>query len=173
MNQIIFLCCNLLLVFYLTSCNQISLGSQKPQMNQYENEQNSAEITNAKSKEVIALLDDHYNHYIQQQYFIDINEAKKKWGQQEWSNKAWKGASLDTKAALAVDILQNKYFIGKKENEIIEALGRQTGFFYSDYIPAYIIQKGIPGVQDKKETWQLVVFSNDEQVIEEIKIHRQ
>ena len=60
-------------------------------------------------------------------------------------------------------------FIGKSAEEVRKELGEFTGNFFSDSIPAYLIEEGW---KKGKDTWQLVFLLNENGKVNEVKIHK-
>lgn len=107
-----------------------------------------------------------------QEYFISAKDAKAKWGVENFNPEKFK--SLKTtpvkRAPMAVELLVTQKLKGRKMSDVINLLGAQDGYFFSDAILAYKIQ--IPN-SSSKESWQLLFIPDEELLnVKEIKIHR-
>jgi hypothetical protein len=103
--------------------------------------------------------------------FMSPEKALKKWGRQPFEPGDFKSFEAKKKAAMAVDIILTKKFIGKSILEDVRGqLGRPDGYFFSDTIIAYEID---PLAEGKKESWEMV-FMPDKSLkfVKEVRIHK-
>lgn len=105
--------------------------------------------------------------------FLSLVEAKRKWGSAKFDASKFKSSEKDPlkRAPLAVDLLENKQFVGKKMLDIRNELGTPDGYYFSDTILAYKIQ----ALKDKgHESWQLIFIPDDNiEKVKEIRIHKE
>ena len=103
-------------------------------------------------------------------HFMSVEEAKKKWGDVEFSAEKFKAGDSNVRASMAASIISKKTLVGTPLADIRNELGSYTGYYFSDMIPAYAIGDLSHG---RKETWQIILIpDHDSKVIEEIKIHK-
>ncbi len=107
--------------------------------------------------------------FISEQTFMSASEAARRWKQKPFNAMKFRKGDTKERASMAVSLASGKHFIGKKAEEVRSELGNFSGFFWSDYIPAYIIEEGWT---EKKNTWQLVFLPNENGKVAEIKIHK-
>jgi|GEM_PF-1225935 len=104
---------------------------------------------------------------------LSVSQARKKWGEKPFSENAFRKAhDLHEKAQLAVSALRNQVLRGKRFTEVREALGAPDGYYFSDYVPAYIIHEGASTAGSKGEVWQLVFILDKERKVEHVTIHK-
>ena len=84
---------------------------------------------------------------------LPIEEAAKKWGEKPFNIKKFKEGSIKDRSSMVVDMIKSKIYLGKDSDIIYQELGSGSGFFISDHIPTYLLERG-----GKREnpTWQLV-----------------
>ena len=102
--------------------------------------------------------------------FITQSDAAKKWGAKEFNPLEFKNASEADKAAMAVDAIKKKSFVGQKMTAVREKMGDPDSYFFSDTIYAYKItnQKN-----STDEAWHLVFIPDkDLDKVAEVKIHK-
>ncbi|MBK9294445.1 MAG: hypothetical protein IPM57_08370 [Oligoflexia bacterium] len=102
--------------------------------------------------------------------FMTLNEAQKKWGSTKFDHVLFKNGNEVTRASMVVSIIKEKTLIKKKISEVDEILGPNTGYYFSDFVPAYIIGNNDA---EKGDVWQLILIpDNDSKYINEVKIHK-
>jgi hypothetical protein len=109
------------------------------------------------------------NSFLDGHETLDIEKALKKYGVSTFKPELFKNGSLETRAKMAVSIIQNKTYLGKKPEAITEELGSSTVFFWSDSIPAYVIEES---TQKGQHPWQLVFLLNQKGTVGEVRILR-
>jgi len=107
--------------------------------------------------------------YLSARVFLEFNSALKKFGTQPFNMKFFPTAPLKIKAAMAVDLMKSRTWVGKPAVDVQKSLGKNTGHFWSATVPAYIIQEGW---NEKKDTWQLVFLIDKRGIVSDIRIHR-
>lgn len=100
---------------------------------------------------------------------MPASEVKSRWGDKKADLKKFKDAAYDDKASMAYSIMTDKSLIGKSYEEIRELFGENDGYYFSDTIPTYIIQRG---KKNTDETWQLVFRLDKNYNVKEIFIHK-
>ena len=73
---------------------------------------------------------------------MKLSEAKKKWGNRNFDAKKFKSGSVRLRAQMADSLIKNKNYIGALLKKVFSDLGSSTGYFFSESIPAYVIQSG-------------------------------
>lgn len=102
--------------------------------------------------------------------FMDISEAKKRWGHEQFNPEIFKKGDAKTKASMAVSLIEDKRYIGKTRQDVRKELGDFSGHYFSESIPTYIIHEGWQ--KEGEDTWQLVFLLNRDRVIKEVRIHK-
>ena len=100
---------------------------------------------------------------------MPASEVKSRWGDQKADLKKFKDAPYEIKASMAYSIMTDKSLIGKSYEEIRELFGENDGYYFSDTIPTYIIQRG---KKNTDETWQLVFRLDNNYNVKEIFMHK-
>lgn len=97
-------------------------------------------------------------------------QAEHRWGKGTFSAEVFKKSSPDGRAKIAASLLrQKKQWIGKSLSGIKEVLGEESGHYFTDWIPTYLIEIG---KNDGDETWQIVFVPDNEYKVKDIIIHR-
>lgn len=104
-----------------------------------------------------------------EQKTLSASEVKSKWGDQKADFKKFKDSSYEVKAKMAYSIMTDKTLIGKSYEEIRELFGENDGYYFSDTIPTYIVQRG---KNKTDETWQLVFRMDNKYNVNEIFMHK-
>lgn len=106
-------------------------------------------------------------------YWQDVTmsaiEVKKKWGNQTIDYKKFKSSSYEEKSKMAYSIMTDKSLVGKSYEEIREIFGENDGHYFTDTIPAYIIQEG---KNHSEDTWQLVFKMDKKYKVRDIIMHK-
>lgn len=104
-----------------------------------------------------------------EQKTLSASEVKSKWGDQKADIKKFKDSSYEVKAKMSYSIMTDKTLIGKSYEEIRELFGENDGYYFSDTIPTYIVQRG---KNKTEETWQLVFRMDNKYNVKEIFMHK-
>lgn len=107
--------------------------------------------------------------FLSSQVFMSVATAKQRWKEKTFDASKFKSGSAKERAAMATNLISSKKLLGKTPEEIRILLGSFSGFFWSDYIPAYLIEEGWT---QKKDTWQLVFLLSDQGLVNDVKIHK-
>lgn len=111
-----------------------------------------------------------YSPYEQSQVYMDAKAAEVRWGKEKFSIEKFKTADPDGRAKMAADLIKNrKVFIGKSVAEIRNQLGPNSGYFFTDQLPAYTISEGW---KKNENTWQIVFLLGFNGKIKDVRIHR-
>jgi hypothetical protein len=100
---------------------------------------------------------------------MSASEVKAKWGDQKADLKKFKDSSYENKSKMAYSIITDKSLIGKTYEEIREIFGPNDGHYFTDTIPAYIVQEGKSHSED---TWQLVFKMDKKYKVRNIIMHK-
>lgn len=100
---------------------------------------------------------------------LSSDDVKKKWGSEVYDAKKFKAGDYATKSKMAYSIMQDKALIGKKISEIRDLFGPSEGYFFTDTIPVYIIQRG---KTHSDQTWQLVFLPDKNDRVLDIIMHK-
>lgn len=100
---------------------------------------------------------------------MSASDVKSKWGDQKADYKKFKESTYENKAKMAYSIMTDKSLIGKSYEEIREIFGDNDGYYFSDTIPTYIVQRG---KNNTEETWQLVFRMDKSYNVKEIFMHK-
>ena len=97
--------------------------------------------------------------------FMKLSEAEKKWGNRSFDAKKFKSGSVRLKAQMTHSLVKNKNYVGVSIKKVFSDLGPSTGYFFSESIPAYVIQSGGQRIRD---VWQIIFLpeENSEKVKE-------
>ena len=101
--------------------------------------------------------------------FLSAKEVEKRWGSKPLNAAEFKKGNSLIRAPMAASILKEKSLIGKTNAEIWELLGRHDGYYFSDLIPAYVIEDNSMKGGD---VWQIVFFLDRNDYIKSIKVHK-
>jgi hypothetical protein len=104
-----------------------------------------------------------------EQKILSASEVKAKWGDQKVDYKKFKESSYEVKSKMAYSIMTDKTLIGKSYEEIRGLFGENDGYYFSDTIPTYIVQRGKSNLE---ETWQLVFRMDKKYNVKEIFMHK-
>jgi hypothetical protein len=105
--------------------------------------------------------------YLSRWETMSLDKAKKKWGEKTFDSIKFKNGNLNDRSPMVVDLIKSKQFIGADSNVVREKLGPYTGYFWSDTIPAYIIEQKS---KTNPVTWQLVFLIDENWKITEVRI---
>ena len=108
--------------------------------------------------------------YLNRYEYMSLDKVKKKWGTTQFSSKKFKASNEQTKATMVFSLIQSKSYIGKPIKEVFSDLGRSTGYFFSESVPAYVIGD----INEKPdELWQIVfLLSKDSKTIADVKVQK-
>ncbi len=98
------------------------------------------------------------------------SKAEDRWGKDPFILERFKNGSTKDRAKMAASIIRGKKaWIGRPLSEIREQLGPHDGFYFTDIIPAYLIE-----VAEKKgdESWQIVFLPDNARMISDVIIHK-
>ncbi len=107
--------------------------------------------------------------YLSSQTFMRLPVAKARWKESPFNAMQFKSGNTKVRASMAVNLILKRKLIGKTPEQVRELLGNFSGFFWSDAIPAYLVEEGW---NEKKDTWQLVFLLDDGGRVNEVKIHK-
>jgi hypothetical protein len=107
--------------------------------------------------------------FLESQDFLHINEAETRWGTQKFSAEKFKSGSSSDRAKMTVSLIQSNHLNGKHSDAVKAELGPFTGYFWSEKVPAYILEEGWTR---GKSTWQLVCLLNDDGTVKAVRIHK-
>ena len=101
---------------------------------------------------------------------LSPTQAEARWGKGEFITDRFKSGKPDERAKMAVSLVkEKKLWIGKEVKEVRQKLGSHDGYYFTDWIPAYLIQVG---KSQKEETWQIVFLPDNDYKVKDIIIHR-
>jgi hypothetical protein len=100
---------------------------------------------------------------------MSASEVKTKWGNTKLDVKKFKDSTYEEKSKMSYSVMTDKSLIGKTYEEIREIFGPNDGHYFTDTIPAYIIQEG---KTHSEETWQLVFKMDKKYRVRDIIIHK-
>jgi len=102
---------------------------------------------------------------------LSAKEAISHWGHEEFSNAKFRDADVNGRAKMAAALIENKKaWIGRPLDDVHKQLGPHDGFYFTDTIPAYLVQTA---KSEKEETWQVVFLPDRKDQIKDVIIHRQ
>lgn len=107
--------------------------------------------------------------YLEKQVFMNLTDAKQRWGAKPFSTKAFKDGETQQRAEMAVNLIESKQFIGRTPDQVKDELGPFTGRFWSYTVPAYTIEEGW---KKNADNWQLVFLLNENGKVSEVRIHK-
>lgn len=100
---------------------------------------------------------------------LSAQEAEKKWGSRFFDPTVFKEGSIEERAKMASDLLRKKQMKGLAMSAVRETLGDYTGYFWSDQIPAYLLNEGWKNDED---VWQLVFLPGSDGKVGDIVINK-
>lgn len=107
--------------------------------------------------------------YLDSQQFMAVSEAKKRWGSIRFKAERFRAGKIIEQSAMVVDLIKGRSMLGKKPEEVRSLLGNFSGYFWSDFVPAYILNEGW---KEGADTWQLVFLLDDNSHVKELRIHK-
>ncbi|GEM_PF-3327403 len=107
--------------------------------------------------------------FLSSQVFMAVAAAKQRWKEKTFDAGKFKSGTVQERAAMATNLISSKKLLGKTPEEIRVLLGSFSGFFWSDYIPAYLVEEGWT---QKRDTWQLVFLLSDHGLVNDVRIHK-
>ena len=107
--------------------------------------------------------------YLDHWTYMNVNEAEKRWGSKVFSIESFKKGPISERAAEAANLLKKQALVGKTADEVVEALGSTSGYFWSDRFPTYFIEEGWT---KKKDSWQIVFLLDADERVTEVRIHK-
>ena len=107
--------------------------------------------------------------YLDHWTYLNDKEAQKRWGNKPFAIESFRKGSISERAAEAADLLRKQALVGKTADEVVEALGATSGYFWSDRFPTYFIEEGWA---KKKDSWQIVFLLNTDERVTEVRIHK-
>lgn len=111
-----------------------------------------------------------FSPYEQSQVYMDVKDVEARWGKKKFSAEKFKIAKIEERAQMAADLIKNrKLFIGKSAGEVISQMGPNTGYFFTDQLPAYTIYEGW---KKNENTWQIIFLLGLNGKIKDIRMHR-
>ena len=101
---------------------------------------------------------------------MSASAAETKWGKAEFNSQKFKTATSGERAKMASTMVRQKnLWIGKSIKDIRKELGTHDGYYFTDSIPAYLIQE--TETRDG-EAWQVVFIPDNRYKIKDLIIHR-
>ncbi len=101
---------------------------------------------------------------------LSAAQVAQKWGQQSFDALRFKSGDEKVRSAMAHSILINKKnFLGRPVLELKKELGDPDGFYFSDVLPAYLIQRAKSA---NGESWQIVFLLTKDRRVDEIIVHK-
>ena len=101
---------------------------------------------------------------------MSASAAETKWGKADFNSQIFKSATSGERAKMASAMVRQKnLWIGKSIKDIREELGTHDGYYFTDSIPAYLIQE--TETRDG-EAWQVVFIPDNRYKIKDLIIHR-
>ena len=73
---------------------------------------------------------------------LSLEQAEKKWGQKPFNKKIFREGDDKQRAFMVVDLIKSKRYVGKDFKVLYDELGSGKGYYISDLIPAYILERG-------------------------------
>lgn len=116
-----------------------------------------------------AVLKAEQSNYLDAEVFMKLSDAQKKWGAKEFSSKGFREGNVKVRSQMAVSLIKGKTFVGKRPDEVKEALGIFSGHFWSHAVPTYLIEEGW---NQNSDSWQLVFLLDDKGKVSDVKIHK-
>lgn len=100
---------------------------------------------------------------------LPAEEAKKRWGSEQFDETKFKNADQKTRAKMAYSVLKAKNLIGLSASEVRSRLGTFDGHYFSESYPTYLIQTA---EKAGEESWQLVFILDKDRKTKEVIIHK-
>lgn len=101
--------------------------------------------------------------------FMSLSDASKRWGEKPFVAEQFRKGDEKTRASMAASLIHSKKYIGKTVETVLSELGDPDGYYFSETVPAYVIERK----SKPKEVWQLVFLPDSKKhLIEEVKIHK-
>lgn len=101
---------------------------------------------------------------------LSAAEAEQRWGKQEFSIADFKASQVGQRSKMTATLIRRKKeWIGKPISEVEKQLGKYDGYYFTDWIPAYIINVR---KDEKDDLWQIVFLPDTEEKVKDIIIHK-
>ncbi len=101
---------------------------------------------------------------------LSATQVAQRWGQQSFDSVKFRSGDERVRAAMAYSILTNKNkFRGRPALELKKELGDPDGFYFSDVLPAYLIQRAKSA---NGESWQIVFLLTKDRTVDEVIVHK-
>jgi len=112
-----------------------------------------------------------YSQKVNPPHFMNVQEAQKRWGNAKFNAAQFRVSTTAQRAAMAADLLRQQALVGKERQDVRKILGDPDGYFFSDMILAYQIEKYS---DDHKEAWQIVFVPDEKNPMKvgSVKIHQ-
>jgi hypothetical protein len=110
-----------------------------------------------------------HGDYLKKQIFMDLPQAERRYSSQTFSALSFKRGTSTERGKMAVSLIKGKAYVGKTSTEIKETLGDFTGYFFSESVPAYLIDEGW---KEGKDTWQIVFLLGDAGRVNDVRINK-
>ena len=116
--------------------------------------------------------------YIKAKHFwfgktLSTRQVCKKWGDASFDEEKFRYAGVNglaERAKMACSLLRSqKKYVGKNVDEVINLFGKYNGYYFSDSIPAYLIEIGKTAEED---SWQIVLLIDKQNNISKIIVHK-
>ena len=104
---------------------------------------------------------------------LSTRQVCKKWGSAPFDEAKFRSAGADglrERSKMTCSLLKNqKKYVGGNVDKVIKLFGKQSGYYFNDSIPTYLIEVGKTAEED---SWQIVLLIDREDNISKIIVHK-
>ncbi len=101
---------------------------------------------------------------------LTAQQIKNKFGEKKFTPEGFKIANDVDRAGMASSLIANKkQFLEKSVDQIRRMLGENTGYFWNDFVPAYLIGEGW---KSKGDTWQIVFLPDKNKKVRDVIVNK-
>ena len=110
--------------------------------------------------------------YLQPIKFMSLKKVCKRWGELPLVVEEFRtsGENRAVRAKMACSLLKNQEkYIGMESQKVREIFGPQSGYFFSESFPTYLINKA---TKKDRNVWQILFFVDGERKVSKIVVHK-
>ena len=110
--------------------------------------------------------------YLQPIKFMSFKKVCSRWGEAPLDVEKFRasGENRSVRAKMACSLLKNQnQYIGTDSQKIREIFGPQSGYFFSESFPTYLINRA---TEKDRNVWQILFFVDEEHKVSKIVVHK-
>ncbi len=99
---------------------------------------------------------------------MTIEDAETKWGSRPLDRDLFREGTTEDRASMAANIVRSQVYLRQPIQKVLDELGRPNSYFFSDEVPAYLLQKRS---EQTPKTWKLVFNVDAHHRVSNVFIH--